>query len=109
MDLPQPNLIRIAGVPLFSGFLYSAVGSYIARCWRLLDFRFSNYPPPWTTWILALLVYVNFFSHHYIVDLRYVILALAFLIYGRTIIHFTVDQVPRRMPLLLLSAGRLVS
>jgi uncharacterized membrane protein YoaT (DUF817 family) len=98
---PEPNLIRIAGVPLFSGFLYSAVGSYIARCWRLLDFRFSNYPPPWTTWILALLVYVNFFSHHYIVDLRYVILALAFLIYGRTIIHFTVDQVPRRMPLLL--------
>ena len=98
---PEPNLIRIAGVPLFSGFLYSAVGSYIARCWRLLDFRFSNYPPPWTTWILALLVYVNFFSHHYIVDLRYVILVLAFLIYGRTIIHFTVDQVPRRMPLLL--------
>ncbi len=98
---PEPNLIRIAGVPLFSGFLYSAVGSYIARCWRLFDFRFSGYPPPWTTWVLALLIYVNFFTHHYVVDLRYVILALAFLIYGRTVIHFTVDKVPRRMPLLL--------
>ncbi len=31
---PDANVIRIAGVPLFSGFLYSAVGSYIARCWR---------------------------------------------------------------------------
>ena len=24
---PEPNLVRIMGVPLFSGFLYSAVGS----------------------------------------------------------------------------------
>ena len=97
---PEPNLIRIAGVPLFSGFLYSAVGSYIARCWRLFDFRFSGYPPRWTTWVLALLIYANFFAHHYVVDMRYAILALAFLIYGRTIVHFTVDQVPRQMPLL---------
>ena len=98
---PEPNLIRIAGVPLFSGFLYSAVGSYIARCWRLFDFRFSRYPPPWTTWVLAVLIYANFFAHHYVVDLRYAIFALALLLYGRTMIHFTVDQVPRRMPLLL--------
>lgn len=98
---PEPSLVRIAGVPLFSGFLYSAVGSYIARCWRLFDFRFSNYPPIWTTWILAMLIYVNFFTHHYVVDLRYGIFALAFLLYGRTVIHFTIDRVPRQMPLLL--------
>ncbi len=98
---PEPSLIRIAGVPLFSGFLYSAVGSYIARCWRLFDFRFSTYPPQWTTWVLAALIYVNFFTHHYVADMRYAILGLAVLIYGRTIIHFTVDQVPRQMPLLL--------
>ena len=63
---PEANVIRIAGVPLFSGFLYSAVGSYIARCWRLFDFRFSNYPDPRWTWGLALLIYVNFFTHHYL-------------------------------------------
>lgn len=61
---PDANVIRIAGVPLFSGFLYSAVGSYIARCWRLFDFRFSNYPDARWTWLLALLIYVNFFTHH---------------------------------------------
>ena len=98
---PEANLIRIAGVPLFSGFLYSAIGSYIARCWRLFDFRFSNYPDPRWTWALALLVYVNFFTHHYVIDLRYALFVLAAAIYGRTIIHFTVDRVPRRMPLLL--------
>jgi uncharacterized membrane protein YoaT (DUF817 family) len=98
---PDANVIRIAGVPLFSGFLYSAVGSYIARCWRLFDFRFSNYPDVRWSWLLALLIYVNFFTHHYIVDARWVLFAMAGAIYGRTMIHFTVDRVPRRMPLLL--------
>ena len=98
---PEANFIRIAGVPLFSGFMYSAVGSYIARCWRLFDFRFSNYPPIWTTGLLAALIYVNFFAHHYVIDLRYALFAFTALIYGRTVIHFTVDTVPRRMPLLL--------
>ena len=98
---PDANVIRIAGVPLFSGFLYSAVGSYIARCWRLFDFRFSNYPDARWTWLLALLIYVNFFTHHYVVDARVALFAMALVIYGRTMIHFTVDRVPRRMPLLL--------
>jgi uncharacterized membrane protein YoaT (DUF817 family) len=97
---PEANLVRIAGVPLFSGFMYSAVGSYIARCWRLFDFRFSHYPPVWTTWLLAALIYVNFFTHHFVIDLRYGLFAFAAIIYGRTVIHFTIDRVPRRMPLL---------
>ena len=28
---PEPSLLRIGGVPLFSGFMYAAVGSYLAR------------------------------------------------------------------------------
>ena len=98
---PEPNLIRIMGVPLFSGFLYSAVGSYMARVWRLFDFRFSHYPDPRWTWVLAALIYVNFFTHHYIVDLRLGLFAFAAMIWGRTWIHFTIDAVPRRMPLLI--------
>src|SRR5690606_19398192 len=27
---PEPSLLRIGGVPLFSGFMYAAVGSYLA-------------------------------------------------------------------------------
>ena len=36
---PEPSFFRIGGVPLFSGFMYAAVGSYIARAWRLFDFQ----------------------------------------------------------------------
>ena len=46
---PEASLIRIGGVPLFSGFMYACVGSYIARAWRLFDIRFEHYPPVWTT------------------------------------------------------------
>ena len=43
---PEESVLRIGGVPLFSGFMYAAVGSYIARVWRIFDFRFSTYPKP---------------------------------------------------------------
>ena len=32
---PEAVFLRIGGVPLFSGFMYAAVGSYIARIWRI--------------------------------------------------------------------------
>ena len=44
-DYPEPGMLRIGAVPLFSGFMYAAVGSYIARVWRIFDFHFTRYPP----------------------------------------------------------------
>ena len=62
---PEASLLRIGGVPLFTGFMYAAIGSYIARCWRLFDFRFTRHPPLWALSLLAAAIYVNFFAHHY--------------------------------------------
>ncbi|HEX7872878.1 MAG TPA: DUF817 family protein, partial [Sphingobium sp.] len=31
---PEQSLLHVGAVPLFSGFMYAAVGSYIARIWR---------------------------------------------------------------------------
>lgn len=43
---PEPSVLRIAGVPLFTTTtMYAAVGSFMARCWRLFDFRFTRHPP----------------------------------------------------------------
>ena len=98
---PEPSFLRIGGVPLFTGFMYASVGSYMARALRLFDMRFTRYPPfPWTV-ALAAAIYVNFFTHHYLFDMRYVLFAAAFAIYGRTRIYFTIDAAPRWMPLLL--------
>ena len=98
---PEPSIIRIAGVPLFSGFMYASIGSYIARAWRLFDFHFARHPPLWSINLLALAIYANFFTDHYIVDLRYVLFAAAALLFGRTWIYYRIHYVYRRMPLLL--------
>src|SRR5208337_5109732 len=80
---PEPSLLRIEGVPLFSGFMYAAVGSYIARVWRLFDFEFTRHPPLCMVSLLALAVYVNFFTHHYFADARLLLFAAAALMFGR--------------------------
>jgi len=98
---PEASVLRIGGVPLFSGFMYAAIGSFIARSFRLMDFRFIGYPPAWAVWVLALAAYVNFFTHHYVTDIRYVLFVLVVMVLAPTWIVFTVDRTPRRMPLVV--------
>lgn len=98
---PEASLLRFGAVPLFSGFMYGAVGSYIARVWRIFDFRFTQFPPIWIQGLLALAVYVNFFSHHWVIDIRNVLFVATVLIYGRTIVWFRPDVTHRPMPLVI--------
>lgn len=97
---PEPSFFRIGGVPLFTGFMYACIGSYICRAWRLFDFRFSNHPPRWALIALSVLIYVNFFMHHYVVDIRIGLFLLAAVLFARTTIYFKVWRVHRSMPLL---------
>ena len=101
---PEPSVLRIGGVPLFSGFMYACVGSYMARVTRIFDLRYVNAPPNWLVLALGFAIYVNFFTHHYVADMRPLLFAWAALIWWRTRIYFTVDAEPRWMPLLLAAA-----
>ena len=98
---PEENLLRLAGVPLFSGFMYAAVGSYLARVTRIFDFRFSNYPPTWATVLLAVGIYVNFFTHHFVWDLRLLLFAATVLLFWRCAVHYKVFRFRHRMNMLL--------
>lgn len=98
---PEPSLLRVGGVPLFSGFMYAAVGSYIARAWRLFDFRFSGDPRFAPAAVLALGIYLNFFTHHYLPDVRTLLFAALAWLFRHAWVHYRVRRVHRRMPLLL--------
>ena len=98
---PEESLLRIAGVPLFSGFMYAAVGSYLARVWRIFEFRFERFPPLWLQALLATGVYVNFFTHHYMPDMRLGLFAFSLVIYAPCFVHFRPDRHERFMPLAL--------
>lgn len=96
---PEPSLIRIYDVPLFSGFMYAAVGSYMARVIRLFDMEMAPFPPLWMHFTLAALVYLNFFTHHFAYDIRYILFIATVLVYGRTQIWFRVRNTWLWMPL----------
>lgn len=99
-EYPGDAVTKYAGVPLFAGFMYAAVGSYICQAWRRFDLRASGYRPVLTT-VLAVLIYANFFTHHWIVDLRIPIALGLLVVLRRTWVFYTVGGRRYRMPLAL--------
>lgn len=98
---PEPAVLRIGGVPLFTGFMYAAVGSYLARVWRLFDFRFTRHPSLGTLSILSVAIYINFITNASGYDLRTGLIAVAAILFAPTIVHFKIWHRRRAMPLLL--------
>jgi uncharacterized membrane protein YoaT (DUF817 family) len=96
-----PGVLHLYGVPLYSGFMYAAVGSYMVRVYRLFDLRFDRYPRRWIGGVLAGLIYLNFFTHHYVWDFRWVLLVAVVLVFGRCVMHFRISRLRPRMPLVL--------
>jgi len=96
---PEPGLFKLMGVPLFSGFMYASVGSYIARVVRVFDMRFAPYPSFPLTLILALAIYVNFFAHHFLPDIRALLFAGTVILFYRTKIWFRIHDRHWWMPL----------
>ncbi len=98
---PDFAYTKLFGVPLFSGFMYAAVGSYVIQAWRLFDLHIRHHPPYWMAVTIALLIYANFFTHHYIGDFRWYLAACALGLYARTTVVFRPLDRARQMPLLL--------
>lgn len=96
---PEPGLFKLMGVPLFSGFMYAAVGSYIARVIRIFDMRFTPYPPFAATVALAAAIYVNFFAHHFLPDIRLALFAATLLLFARTRVWFRISDHHHWMPM----------
>lgn len=100
---PEAALTKFAGVPLYGGFLYSAVGSYVCRSWCLMQLRLTGYRPRIMA-VLAGAVYINFFSHHWLPDARWVLAALMLWATTGSWVHYTVGPTRYRMPLALAFA-----
>jgi uncharacterized membrane protein YoaT (DUF817 family) len=94
-------LFTIGNVPLFTGFLYSAIGSYISRAFTFLKLSYEHFPKYIHLWVLAGLIYLNFFTHHFFFDIRYILFAYVFVIFFRTKVHFQAYHKQRSMPFLM--------
>jgi uncharacterized membrane protein YoaT (DUF817 family) len=88
---PEAGLLKIMDVPLFSGFMYASIGSFIARVIRIFDMRFAPYPPFWITVLFGIAAYLNFFTHHFTWDIRWVLFAGSVLLFARTRVWFRIS------------------
>lgn len=98
---PDFAYTKLMGVPLFSGFMYAAIGSYMIQAWRLFHLRVQHHPPYWMAALIAILIYANFFAHHYIGDYRWYLAACALGLYARAFVVFRPFDRDRHMPLLV--------
>ena len=98
---PGASLFHIGGVPLFTGFMYAAVGSYLARVWRLFDFRFARHPSLTSVSIVAVAIYINFLTDDRGLDARWALIAIVGVLFARTRIYFKIWRCHRYMPLLV--------
>ena len=98
---PEDSVLRLGTVPLFTGFLYSAVGSYLSRAWRILRLELVPAPSSLAALFLAAAIYLNFFTHHVTWDARWWLVAMTLVVYGRTIVRFRCYRVTLAMPLVV--------
>lgn len=98
---PEAAYSKFFGVPLYSGFMYASVASYICQAWRRFDLQIYGWPKPFYTISISFLIYANFFTHHFTYDIRWGLKALLFFVFFRTVVAFRIHDTVYKMPLIL--------
>lgn len=86
---PEPSFFKLYTVPLYSGFMYAAVGSYISQAWKQFHLRLEHAPNYGLSILLCVLIYLNFFTNHFLPDIRWVLIPMVFVLFWKTRVYFT--------------------
>ena len=98
---PEHAFFHVRTVPLYSGFMYASVASYIMQAWRRFDLRITHFPNFKLAVGVSVAIYVNFFTNHYMLDVRWPLAVAVIVLFWRTRVHFTVVRIERAMPVVL--------
>lgn len=98
---PEEGFLKIGTVPLYSGFMYAAVGSYISQAWKRLNIELVGFPSYAWSVVLCIAIYLNFFTNHFFSDARFILIPAVFIFFRKTDVLFTVTEKRRSIPLTL--------
>ncbi|MFS0673018.1 DUF817 domain-containing protein [Ornithinibacillus sp. 179-J 7C1 HS] len=98
---PEEGIFKLFGVPLYSGFMYASVASYLCQAWRRLKVDLVNWPPFLLVVALATSIYLNFFTHHYWIDIRWYLSVLVIIVFWKSWVTYKINGTQYRMPLAL--------
>lgn len=97
---PEFGYSKVYGVPLYSGFMYASVASYLCQSWRCFELQFTRWPKIEVASVLAALIYINFYTNAYIVDIRFILIPEVLWSFRGTYVSFlTADDRRRTVPL----------
>ncbi|MCX8002157.1 MAG: DUF817 domain-containing protein [Anoxybacillus mongoliensis] len=98
---PEAGYAKFFGVPLYSGFMYASVASYLCQAWRRLKVELVKWPPFSIVVPLAAAIYLNFFTHHYWFDVRWWLIGLVMFVFWSSSVIYEVNGTRYRMPLVV--------
>ncbi len=98
---PEFAYSKFFGVPLYSGFMYASVASYLCQAWRRFDLQMINWPSHVLARIVGALIYLKFFTNHFITDLRYYIGFIVLYLFRKSVVVFHIKSEPHQMPVTL--------
>ena len=98
---PEEAYTKFLGVPLYSGFMYSSVASYICRAWEHFELKITHWPHSALAIAVGAIIYANFFTNAYFMDLRWYIIPVLMLVFWKTKVRFNTNGAVRQMPMLL--------
>ena len=94
---PEDAIFKIFQVPVYSGFMYAAVATYVIHAWKNLKLQLLNWPQTKYVLVISSIIYLNFFTNHYIYDFRWVIIVAIIFLFKKTSFNFQVGEKVRNI------------
>ncbi|REE89020.1 uncharacterized membrane protein YoaT (DUF817 family) [Paenibacillus taihuensis] len=96
---PEHAFTKLLHVPLYSGFMYASVASFMCQIWRRLRMDMTGWPGLIPAGLVGGSIYLNFFTNHFIIDVRWWLTSLVVIVFWKTWIIYRVRSKTYRMPL----------
>lgn len=96
---PEPAFTKIGLVPLYSGFMYASVASYMSVAYRVFQLEFVGWPGKWWSGLALLIVYGQFFLPAPNLWVRAAVAGVVAVVYRRSWVHFDSGGHRLKMPL----------
>ncbi|KAA0547121.1 DUF817 domain-containing protein [Bacillus sp. BGMRC 2118] len=98
---PEDGYTKVLGVPLYSGFMYASVASFLCQAWRRLNVVLVKWPRFFVVVPLVSAIYLNFFTHHFWIDIRWWLSGFVLVVFWRSWVTYEVNGTRYKMPLAL--------
>lgn len=91
---PEPGVAMVGGVPLYAGFLYASIGSFLLSLHKRLEVHLTDLPRLRWVALLAALIYGNFIANHWLWDGKPLLLLGTAALFWRTRVHSRAGRAP---------------